>query len=206
MGCPLFALTSHWRRVMLTIAFGLSLGIGVGLQPKPVQAQSIAWRSATFTTVEDSWTVNADFDIELSPRMEDALGNGVALYFLVEFELTRPRWYWLDERVLSERLTLRLGYQPLLRQYRLSSGALYRNFSSLSEALQELGRVRGWQVAERERLKSGEPYKAFVRMRLDSSQLPRLMQVGPGAARDWNLQTEWQRFILPPAVGEGSAR
>lgn len=183
----------------------LFAGILLGLLMPVVQAQSIQWRSATLTVVDDSWTTNADFDIELSPRMEEVLGNGVALYFVAELELTRPRWYWLDERVLSERLTMRLGYQPLLRQYRLSSGVLHRNFASLSEALQELGRIRGWQVAERERLKPGEPYKAFVRMRFDSSQLPRLMQVGPGAARDWNLQSDWQRFNLTtPATESGS--
>ena len=183
----------------------LFAGILLALLMPVVQAQSIQWRSATLAVVDDSWTTNADFAIELSPRMEEVLGNGVALYFVAELEMTRPRWYWLDERVLSERLTMRLGYQPLLRQYRLSSGVLYRNFSSLSEALQELGRIRGWQVAERERLKPGEPYKAFVRMRFDSSQLPRLMQVGPGAARDWNLQSDWQRFNLtPPATESGS--
>jgi hypothetical protein len=184
----------------------LFAGILLALLMPVVQAQSIQWRSATLAVVDDSWTTNADFDIELSPRMEEVLGNGVALYFVAELELTRPRWYWLDERVLSERLTMRLGYQPLLRQYRLSSGVLHRNFSSLSEALQELGRIRGWQVAERERLKPGEPYKAFVRMRFDSSQLPRLMQVGPGAARDWNLQSEWQRFNLTPSATESGSR
>ena len=108
--------------------------------------------------------------------------------------------------MLSERLTLRIGYQPLVRQYRLSSGALYRNFASLSELLQELGRIRGWQVAERERLKPGEPYKAFVRMRLDSSQVPRMMQVGPGAVRDWMLQSEWQRFVVSAPGAEVAPR
>jgi hypothetical protein len=94
----------------------LFAGILLGLLMPVVQAQSIQWRSATLAVVDDSWTTNADFDIELSPRMEEVLGNGVALYFVAELELTRPRWYWLDERVLSERLTMRLGYQPLLRQ------------------------------------------------------------------------------------------
>ena len=190
----------------------LSISAAASMLALAAQAQSIALRNIANGTppslvlVDDNWTVNADFDIELGARMEEALGNGVALYFLVEIELTRPRWYWLDERVLSERLTLRIGYQPLVRQYRLSSGALYRNFASLSELLQELGRIRGWQVAERDRLKPGEPYKAFIRMRLDSSQVPRMMQVGPGAVRDWTLQSEWQRFVVPAPGAEVAPR
>lgn len=197
------------RLLLLTF---LSISATASMLVWEAQAQSIALRNTptgkppSLVLVDDNWTVNADFDIELGARMEEALGNGVALYFLVEIELTRPRWYWLDERVLSERLVLRIGYQPLVRQYRLSTGALYRNFASLSELLQELGRIRGWQVAERERLKPGEPYKAFVRMRLDSSQVPRMMQVGPGAVRDWMLQSEWQRFIVPAPGAEAAPR
>ena len=38
------------------------------------------------------------FALSLSPQLEDAVNKGVPLYFLVEFELLRPRWYWWDER------------------------------------------------------------------------------------------------------------
>jgi len=37
----------------------------------------------------------------------------VSLGFLVEFELTRPRWYWFDERTTFEKLELRLSYLTL---------------------------------------------------------------------------------------------
>src|SRR2546430_10077923 len=44
--------------------------------------------------------------------------NGVPLYFRVDFELKRPRWYWVDEKAASKRLQLRLSYHALSRQYR----------------------------------------------------------------------------------------
>src|SRR2546430_15791273 len=68
--------------------------------------------------------------------------NGVPLYFRVDFELKRPRWYWVDEKAASKRLQLRLSYHALSRQYRLSTGLLQQNFATLDEALNVLKRLR----------------------------------------------------------------
>jgi hypothetical protein len=59
----------------------------------------------------------------------------VPLYFVVEFELQRPRWYWIDDTVVSNSLSYRLSYNALTRQYRLSTGgAFYQNLPTLDEA------------------------------------------------------------------------
>ena len=42
-----------------------------------------------------------EFDITFSPRLEEAVNRGVPLYFVVEFELARPRWYWFDEKPIQ---------------------------------------------------------------------------------------------------------
>ena len=63
--------------------------------------------------------LDADFAFELTPRLEEIVANGVPLYFRVEFELTRRRWYWFDEKAASRQLQLRLSYHALSRHYRL---------------------------------------------------------------------------------------
>ena len=128
---------------------------------------------ANLVAVEDGLVLNADFAFELSPRLEEVVVNGVPLYFRVEFELTRPRWYWFDERAASRVLQLRLSYHALSRHYRLSSGLLQQNFSSLEEALNVLKRLRNWLVVDRTATFSDAEYEASVRMRLDSTMLPR---------------------------------
>ena len=35
-------------------------------------------------------------------------------------ELTRPRWYWTDDRAVSTRQTARIKYDVLTRQYTVS--------------------------------------------------------------------------------------
>lgn len=91
---------------------------------------------------------------------------------------------------------LRLSYHALTRQYRISRGALYQSFSSLTDALQVLSRVRSWQVLERAEMEAGTEYQAALRMRLDVTQLPKPFQVNALTSRDWNLASEWRRWPL----------
>ena len=42
--------------------------------------------------------------------------------FDLDFELTRGRWYWLDEKVAQTALVYRVSYNALTRQYRVRAG------------------------------------------------------------------------------------
>ena len=146
--------------------------------------------------VDDGYVLDADFAFELSPRLAEVVANGVPLYFRVEFELTRSRWYWFDETAASSRLQLRLSYHALSRQYRLSTGALQQSFPNLEEALDVLKRVRNWLVIERGTRLSDADYDAAVRMRLDTTLLPKPFQLSALTGRDLQLESSWKRFIV----------
>jgi len=64
----------------------------------------------------DALMLNATFEFELPQALEEAVQKGIALYFNIEFELFRRRWYWFDRRVVASTLTYRLSYSPLTRQ------------------------------------------------------------------------------------------
>lgn len=146
----------------------------------------------------DGWVLTADFAIPLPQRLEEAVNRGVPLYFVVEFELARPRWYWWDEKVAQASQTYRLSYHALTRQYRVGISGYTQSFASLPDAMQVMLRLRGWKVFENEQVKPGEEYDAQIRMRLDVSQLPKPFQVTAITNRDWNLQSEWKRFKFKP--------
>lgn len=156
---------------------------------------------------EAGYVLSADFRIDFNSRLEEAVAKGVALYFVMEFELERPRWYWMDEKVASRSQTWRLSYHALTRQYRLSTGTLHQSFASLEEALQMLARVRRWQVVD-QALKPGDSYQAGLRLRLDISQLPKPFQVSALANRDWNLNSDWMRwtFVVPAPASGGAGQ
>lgn len=185
--------TAAWRRWAVPW-LAIVLALAAALMTPAARADDILVGDAALERTEEGYLLSADFDFELSARLEDALSQGVPLYFLVEFETTRPRWYWFDEKAGSAEQSWRLSFHALTRTYRLSSGALTQSFSTLTEALRVLSRVRGWMVMERGQLRPDARYLAAVRMRLDTTQLPKPFQVSALANRDWTLTSPWHRW------------
>jgi hypothetical protein len=159
-------------------------------------ADGIEVKSASLAQDDDGWHVDAQFDLQLSPRLEEAVNRGVPLYFVLDFELSRPRWYWFDEKPIQKSQTYRISYTPLLRQYRLSVGSAYQNFTRFDEVTRVLSRVRDWHVADKGAIRGDGPYQANVRMRLDTAQLPKPFQLNAIASKDWAPASEWYRWSL----------
>ena len=157
---------------------------------------------------DDGYVLSADFTFELNQRLEQTVNHGVVLYFVADFELSRPRWYWLDEKLASRSQTFRLSYHALTRQYRLSTGALHQSFSTLGDALRMLSRLRNWVVLEKgDKIKPGEPYLAALRLRLDITQLPRPFQITALGNKDWSLNSDWKTWPLTlPALVPAEAK
>jgi hypothetical protein len=162
------------------------------------RADEIDVTDARLLVTDEGYALSADFAFELNARLAEAVANGVALYFVVEFELTRRRWYWFDDRAAARRLQVRLSYWPLTRQYRLSTGVLHQNYATLEEALNVLRRVRNWQVLERSAPLADANYEAAVRMRLDTTLLPKPFQLSAITSRELNLESSWRRFTFRP--------
>ncbi len=162
------------------------------------RADDVEVIDARLAASEEGLLLSADFAFEFNARLSEAVANGVPLYFVIEFELTRPRWYWFDEKAVSRRTQLRLSYHALLRQYRVSTGPLHQNFSTLDDALDVMRRLRNWQVLEHSVTLDGSSYEAAVRMRTDPSQLPKPLQLSALTNRELRLESPWKRFIFVP--------
>lgn len=154
---------------------------------------------------------SADFNLRFNFVLEQALEQGVPLYFISEFSLTSPRWYWLDEVIAESTQTFKLSYNSLTRQYRITRGALFQNFSSLNEALRLIGHQAavpvpasllsgGGSYLSTKLLGKDANYIAAVRLRLDVSQLPKPLQVNALASGDWSLDSGWYRWVVRPVV------
>ncbi len=156
---------------------------GIAVQQASLEADSVG-----------GWNLDARFDFQLNPSLEDAVNKGIPLYFTTNFELTRGRWYWFDEQTVSTAQSIRLSFQPLTREYRVSSGGLQLGFESLKEALAVIKHVTSWHVIDRNEADPGETYTASVRMRLDTDLMPKPFQIDAVNNRDWNLSSEWRHF------------
>jgi hypothetical protein len=181
----------------------IAIALVILLIALPAGADEIEVRDVALRSVDEGLALDADFAFELTPRLAEVLANGVPLYFSVEFELTRRRWYWFDETAASQRMHLRVSYHALSRQYRLSTGALQQSFPTLEEALNVLKRVRNWLVVDRAVRFADADYEAAVRMRLDTALLPKPFQLSALTSRELHLESPWKRFIVrAPQVAE----
>ena len=183
--CRRFDLLAVIVAVWLALAGGAASGQGIDVR-RPV-----------FTIAEDHVLLQAQFDIALTPTLEEVLNKGVPLYFLLEFELIRPRWYWLNERVLHLQQEYRLAYNALTRQYRLGVGNLHQNFPTLAEALEVMSRVRR-RIDTEPGIQRRDTYNAALRFRLETSQLPKPFQLNAIIGREWNVGSDWYRWTVAP--------
>ena len=161
-------------------------------------AEGIKITSVELERADSDWLLNAAFQIELSPGVEEAVQKGVVLYFQTEFELTRSRCYWFEEKPASAQRQTRLSYQPLTQQYRIASEGFTFSAKTISEALQAIGSIGGWRVIDNNQIDPAKSYIAGLRMTLDLSKLPKPFQVNALNNRDWNVSSDWLRFPFSP--------
>lgn len=181
------SVAKHLRSLLLALAL---------VFPALLWAAEIEVVNPQIVASEDGYVLSADFNFEFNQRLEEAVTKGVVLNFVAEFELSKPRWYWLEEKSVSRSQTYRLSYHALTRQYRVSTGGLHQSFSSLSDALLVFSRLRGWLVIEKsdKSVRAGEPYQAALRLRLDLNQLPRPFQISALGNKDWSLSSDWKSW------------
>ncbi len=196
------AIRSHLvlRDLGASLARGAAVALMIALAALAgaAHADTIAVRSAEVRADEDTYVLNAEFELSVNPTLEEALQKGVPLYFELEFELLRPRRYWFDEKVLAFSTQYRVSYNALTRQYRVASGLLGQTFDGLDEVERFLSRVTSRPVARADELAKGTRYEAAIRLRLDVNQLPKPFQLNALASREWSLQSEWHRWSFTP--------
>ena len=169
------------------------------------ESESIRLNQPTLSlTTEKTWALDANVQVTLSPVLIEAVNRGVPLYFVAEFEILKNRWYWFDEKLLTQSKVVRLSYHAVTQQYRVAVGGLHQmSYPELDQALMAATTMRGWLLIDPE----GQPlsglmqavqakpdaYELRLRVRLDSAQLPKPLQVNALTNRDWNLSSDWVR-------------
>jgi hypothetical protein len=177
---------------------GPALADGAAVDVSPLQVDRM----------EDGLYLTTSVRFELPAVVEEALQKGIPMFFLVEADLVRERWYWYDKRLTHATRTLRLAFQPLTRRWRLSAGpgagtnpglglALSQNFESLDEALATLQRISRWKVVDASELESDATYSLDFRFRLDLTQLPRPFQIGVVGQSEWTVVANRRQRLAP---------
>ena len=143
--------------------------------------------------------LSASMQFDLPSQVEDALRQGIPMYFTAEAQVQRERWYWSDQQLGTATRYYRLTHQPLTKRWRLhisntafaSSGtglALGQSYEQLDEALGAIQRISRWKILESSQLSATSGVSVQLRFRVDLSALPRPLQIGALGRSGWNLQ------------------
>jgi hypothetical protein len=158
-------------------------------------ADGVEITRAHIEATEEGYRLAATYEFELNHGLEDAIQHGVQLYFTTQVELTRPRWYWYDDKAVSERQTIRISYNVLTRQYQVAVlGSMQQSFATLEDAMVLIRRPSRWLIAPRGALKPGESYNVTVRMYMDRERLPKPIQVNAFSNSQWRLESKDKKF------------
>ena len=167
-----------------------------------------AWAATAKVSLQrdaDGLYLSAATNWQPAPAVLDALERGVAMTFTMQATVTKPRWYWLNKTVQTTTRVKRLAYQPLTRQWRISSSAdvstgsgsgvaLHQNVDDLDTALALISRAKHWRIASATALDeaANDPADLSVRFTftLDLSALPRPFQIGVNDNPDWQLSID----------------
>ena len=181
-----------WWGLALALAFGVFLS-------SPAHADTpVELGALKLERSDDGVLLSMNVLFELPDIVADAMHKGIAMHFVAEADLYRERWYWYDKKVSTAARHMRLAYQPLTRRWRLNISAspivntglgltLGQTFDSLPEALGAVQRIARWKIAEPAEAEPGAEHNVEVRFRLDTSQLPRPIQIGVAGQSDCNI-------------------
>ena len=181
-----------WPMAFLT---WLLAGFLLVMAAPPAHAEQPEFADLEITHTDEGVVLGFTVKYDLPRGVEEALQKGVPLYFVAEAEVFRDRWYWVDKRVGRATRIWRVAFQPLTRKYRVTFGGLNQNFDNLTDALSAVRRVSGWKIAEAGDIDPGSRHYVELKYRLDTTLLPRPMQIGIGGQPEWTLLVEKsQRF------------
>lgn len=185
----------HGRLGLAALMFWLSSGVAAQtLSPALTPVAQASVNRIEPLVLNGQLMIDIDTELSLNPTMVQALERGLPLFFSIDVEIDQSRWWWFDRVLVDTTLTRRLSFNNLTQQWRVSTGDLSLTFSSFEESLMALRRVRNWSVALSDRFEPGTTYNGRARLRLDSTQLARPLQLDPANRNNWALSSPWKRF------------
>jgi hypothetical protein len=106
------------------------------------------------------------------------------------------------------QLYWRFSHNPLTQQWRVSSATtpnisearFAQTFNSLDAALNNLRKIRRDSLVQSSELEANQKYELSVRLRLDTSQLPKPFQINAITNNDWALDSGTLQHVFVSAA------
>ncbi|MDR3367840.1 DUF4390 domain-containing protein [Rhodoferax sp.] len=200
-----------WAWLLTAALLCLPLGLTHATEAVPSAKETGNTPSLVLEVSDGSLLLSAHFGFTLPAVVEDALYKGIPIYFMAQADLLRERWYWTKKTVASVQRRLRLAYHPLTRRWRLTMGdgdmteatqglTLSQSFDTLDEAMAAVRRTSRWKIAEVRDIVPGNKHVVTFSFELDTSQLPRPLQIGTLGQSDWVIDVRLSQAFDPESI------
>ncbi len=188
-----------WDRHDLGRLVNALLMILLGLSPLPVVADTVAVEVKSLDveiTSERRARVNARLMFHLSDDARQAVLHGVPLYWRAIVQWRKQRRYWWDKVLLEKEIRLKLQYHALLNQFSIQRDkAEAEMFSTLEDALQQMGRLR----LRLDRMEGGSMLSAdyiAIKVVFERNALPTPLQPEAWLDKQWDLSSDWSLWPI----------
>ncbi|EEF79827.1 hypothetical protein MDMS009_1378 [Methylophaga thiooxydans DMS010] len=153
--------------------------------------------------IGNGYVISAQVDYPLTPRVIEALENGVPITFFQELELNETFpifadfWQW-ETTLWRTKLRYQLRFHALSEQYVIVSLDTdhQQNFPNLDGALSALGQITDLTVPP-EYTDDTDDLILRIRSGLDLNALPTPMRPGAIISSKWQLTSPWVRAVWP---------
>ena len=182
------------KKIKLSIFFSLWMAL---FFPSSIFAadNSLIIKTAEINSQFEAYFLNADFDLSFNDDLDEAIRKGIPINFVIEFELKKPRKYWFDEEVAKKTKEILLSYHALSKQFILTeSENRLIAFDNLTQAKNELKRIKNWRIFDKSQIDDTEKYSAYLLVKLDQTKLPKQLQADITSNQEWQLaskQFQW---------------
>lgn len=148
--------------------------------------------------VDGALELSGALELALTPKVEEALGKGIPLDFVIGVRLNRARpWLW-DERLGEWTLKRRIRFHALSGQYLVTTleptSETSESYTSLSEALRQLGTLAALRLRLADPPPAHEDYAVRLRVHLDLEALPTPLQPVAYTSPAWHLNSGWSTW------------
>ena len=187
----------HPGLVFVAVLCCALLGAGVEAQEEPPSRFEI--RNAFVELVDDVWRLDVRLDLVLGKAARQAFAEGVPLVLELEAEASTERRYLPDETVIELTRRWQLTYDAISNRYVVTNttNGEHSSHASEADALEELARISGIEIAGRDKLPSDSRFDMRVRASIEIGDLPAAVRILL-FWKNWSRSTDWYAWSVRP--------
>jgi hypothetical protein len=155
-------------------------------------------KKAEMTLQGEYYFLSAEMVYQLSKRADEALRNGVPLFWNLQIKVWQHRDFFWDKTLVEKTIRYRIQYHALLNMYRVrneSTGSV-DNFSTLSAALDLISVLLNFRIIDKNALDPKYDYIAGMKIIFDREALPLPLRPIAYLNSQWYLSSDWYLWSL----------